>query len=346
MTYASDLDVAARAYRPAWEHEGIGAVLPHTIDDVDAARTATGLDWEPATEAQYRREQLGADAVGFSEVGAYKYVTRGEGGPVLDSANRSYRVFSNAELFDVAQAIGRAGVELGRPVRYVAGGEVNGGRRVYLMCDLGVTELPGDPSPHVRYLGLVSSHDGSAALKVIGCDQRWACTNMIHAAEVDARARGHAFSFRHTSRMQKRLADAHTAITAALYHLDIVETASRELLGVKVSARQREAFIERYALARTISKADAARAAQAAGSPKRSEALAFTAGHLRAILDSPTCRGIDGTGYGLLAATVEFLDHRRASTGPDGLFNRTVVNVERGKSLALTILRDLLRDQL
>lgn len=338
------LDVGLRAYLPSWSP--VSSPLPEqiTLTNMDEARHATGLDWEPSTEPQYRRETMtgvpGA-AVGFTEVSGYKYVTRGEGGPVLDSANSSYHVFRNAELFAVAEAIGVAGLQLGREVKFVAGGEINGGRRVFLLADLGARQIPGDPSPHVRYLGMVSSHDGSAALKVIGTDLRWFCTNAIHASELDAKNRGTAFSFRHTSRIAKRVEDATTAMSAAMYQLDQVDTMTEQLLAAPMSPRAMSEYIGQYALARVIGKADPARSDKAEGSHQRQKALTTVIDKLGALVAGPSCDGIRDTAYGALAATVEFLDHHRAATSDDARFSRTMLDTQPGKQLAVRILRSV-----
>lgn len=357
MTGPARLDIAQRAYIPSWEH--IGAELPEEFTDIDAARRAANLDWEPTVEPVFRRERRGGtDAEPFYEYAEpvgdklgsdgqpaplFKLVTRGPGGPVLDCANRSYQLFGNGEMFEVARAIGQAGAAAGRPVRFVSGGEVAGGKRTFLMADLGTTELRGDPSPHVRYLGIVNGHDGGAALKVIGTDLRWWCTNQIKASEMLAKQNGTAFTFRHTGNIAARVAGAQQAIIAAMRQLELVHDESQRLLEVKVTARQRQEFIEQFALARTITKTDVRRAAEAQRSPQRANALEAVTGSIAEILASPTCEGIADTAYGLFAATVEFLDHKREARGGfEGVFGRTVLNTEPAKQLALATLHGVL----
>lgn len=341
-----DLDVQLRAYKPAFEL--IGRPMPDrvTVTNINDARKATGLTWEPATEAQYRARRVGGTDLEpmreYAEVPEYLYVTRGEGGPILGPAHATYKLFHNAEVFAVAETIGQAALEMGQQVRFVNGGEVAGGKRVFLMADLGVREIPGDPSPHVRYLGMLSSHDGSAALKIIGTDMRWFCTNAIRAAEMRAAASGTAFSFRHTSRIQVRLANSHKAIRAALLQHDAIERVTRELLAVKVSRDVEREWFAQYSLARVILKADPTRASFADVSPQRAFAVDKLDRELQVIYGSRTCNGIRGTAYGLFAAAGEHLDNVRTATSQDARFDRTMVNVERGKALALDVLRRLI----
>lgn len=349
------LDVALRAYAPSWEH--VGAALPEAITatNISAARKATGLDWEVAVEPQFRRVHVGGSDLeplyDYVEPKTpagkqqFKYITRGVGGPILDSADGTYHLFTNAEVFATAEAICLAAVELGRDVKFVAGGDVAGGKRIFLMADLGVREIPGDPSPHVKYLGMVSSHDSSAALKCIGTDLRWFCTNAIHASEVDAKAKGTAFSFRHTSRIGQRVEAAKDAIIATMVQLDTVDRATERMLAKKVTGAQMSEYISQYALARVIGKSTA-NPDKAEGSRQRVDALQFVTANITDILDSRTCEGIAGTAYGAFAATVEFLDHKRpAPGGKDALFNRTMVDTQRDKILARQVLNQVLGTQ-
>jgi phage/plasmid-like protein (TIGR03299 family) len=336
------LDVALRAYVPAFET--IGRELPEptiTVTNIAAARDATGLSWEPAAEAQYRVRALGPGRESVEAVAGMKYVTRGLAGPVLGSTKSSYHVFGNDEVFAIAETIGVAALEAGRTCRFIAGGQTDGGRKVFLLAELGVRQVYGDPSPHVRYMTLLSSHGGSGALKVLGTDMRWTCTNALRAAELEAAATASAFSFRHTSRMAKRLADSQKAIEAAVLQAEQVEAITTRLLRRRVTQAQVSDYLAQYALARVVSKGDPLRRAQADASPQRQYAIDSLEGELRTIYASPTCDGIRDTAYGPLAAVVEYLDNRREARSEETRFERSMVAVEPGKLLGFRMLRDL-----
>jgi phage/plasmid-like protein (TIGR03299 family) len=338
-----ELDVALRAYVPAFEQ--VGHDLPTSqvlLSNIGEARRATGLTWEPATEAQYRVKKLGAGQESFEPVEGLKYVTRGEGGPILGSAKASYHLFRNAELFDIAEAIGAAALEQNRPVTFLRGGEIDGGKRVFLLADLGTRELAGDPSPYVRDMPLLSRHDGSGAVKVLGTNMRWFCTNALRAAEVQAAAGGAAFSFRHTSRIGKRLEDSRKAIAAALLQHDAVQQHTEQLLARAIRPAQASAYLAQFALARVVSKGDPLRQQQAGVSPQRAHAVAAVESQLGRIFASATCEGIRDSAYGPFAAAVEYLDNVREASSADSRFVRTMVAVEPGKTLAFRLARDLL----
>ncbi len=334
MPFVRELDLAMRAYVPAYEE--VGTALPEqiTLTNINSIRQQTGLDWEPATEKQYRVREIGLGQTATEEVPGFVYVTKRPAGPILGSLKDSYQLFSNAELFGIAETIGQAAIDEGKDVRFLAGGELDGGRRVFLLADLGTVEIPGDPSPHARFLTLLSSHDGAGAVKVLGTEMRWKCTNALRAAEMNAAAQGAAFSFRHTSRLQKRVEDSKKAIEAAVLQHDAIAVATRELLAKRVKPAAASKYLEQFALAQVIAKANPQREAVAALSPQRQHAVTGVQRDLTAILASPTCDGIRDTAYGPFAAVVEYLDNVRPASSPSTRFARTMVTVERGKRLA------------
>lgn len=337
MPYVNELDVALRAYVPAYEQ--VGARLPDVITNISAARQATGLTWEPATEPQYRIRRLGPGMESAEIVAGLKYVTRGEGGPVLGSVKARYQLFGNGELFEVAEALGLAATDEGHEVRFLAGGETDGGRKVYLLADLGTVDIPGDPSPHNRFVTLLSSHNGTGALKVLGTDFRFFCTNALSAVEMAAAASGAAFSFNHTTRVAKRLADARQAITAAVLQTDAIAERTREMLATRVSPAHARGYLSEFALATVIAKADPHRERYAAASPLRQRAVDAVEQELRTVWQSPTCDGIRDTAYGAFAAVVEYLDNRRPAKTAETRFTRTMLAVEPGKKRAYDLAR-------
>lgn len=334
MPFVKELDIALRAYVPAYEM--VGKPLPEqiTLTNINAIRAQIGLDWEPATEPQYRVRRHANGVEEVEEVKGMKYITRGIGGPILGGGRDAYELFGNGELFGIAEAVGQAAVDEGHEVKFVAGGELHGGKKVFLLADLGTVELPGDPSPHARFMTLLSGHNGGGAVKVLGTDMRWRCTNALRLAEMDAKAAGAAFSFRHTSRIAKRVEDSKKAIIAAMTQHDRLAERSAELLAKRIKPEEASAYLSRFALAQVVSKADPQREGIAAASPQRQHAVVGVERELTRIFASATCDGIRDSAYGPFAAAVEYLDHARASASPDTLFDRTMVTTERGKKLA------------
>lgn len=337
MPFVKDLDLSLRAYRPAYEIAGHITPEAITATNISQVRRTLGLEWEPATEPQYRvKTRDGMDA--FEQVPGAKYITRGDGGPILGSVKDGYNVFENGELFEIAEAVGIVAVEQGYDVRCLAGGELFAGRKVYLLFDLGVVEIPGDPSPHARFMTLLTSHGGSGAVKAFAGDHRWHCTNALKLAEMDAAADGAAYSFRHTTHMRRRIEASKKAILATMLQQNKIAERTRELTRKRITKARASDYLEQFALAMVVAKADPTREALASSSTRRATAVAAVHSGLRAAFDSPTCDGIRGSAYGPFAAAIEYLDHIRPAASADTFFDRTMVATERGKKTAYDLI--------
>lgn len=339
----ADLDMALRAYAPAFEE--IGGALPEqqvTLSNMRSMRAAAGLLWEPATEPAYRTRVLGPGREAFEKVPGYQFTTRGEGGPILGAVGDGYTVFSNAELFGIAEVVGVAALETGRPVRMLTGGETAGGKRVWLLADLGeAREVRGDPSPYVRYMTLLAGHNGGGAVKALGTQLRWFCTNALSAVEMEAAGQRAAFSFRHTTRLAQRLDQARTAIVRTLAHHDAIDDARAELLATRARPKVVSQFFAEFALAQVISKANPHKQPAGRGVAHRATAADRLEQQVRAIYESRTCEGIRDTAYGPWSAVVEYLDNVRPAESAGSRFERSMVNIERGKTLGFQIARKL-----
>jgi len=62
---------------------------------------------------------------------------------------------------------------------------------------------------------------------------------------------------------------------------------------------------------------------------------------LHAILASPTTEGIANTGYGLVQAAGEYLDHVRRARSWESRLGRTLIRPEPLKAKALTLVRQI-----
>lgn len=346
MPTVKDLDVALRAYVPAFDHIGIPTPEAVTLSNMNTIRNVTGLTWEPALEPQFRRRPItdddGVEIPGmeaYEEVEGRRYITRGVHGPILGSATGSYHTFLNEELFGIAETIGVVAMEDGRAVTCLAGGQIHGGKRVFLLFDLGVTELAGDPSPHVRYMTLLSSHSGNGAIKVFGTSMRWHCTNALRAMEVEAAKQAAAFAFRHTANARARLADSRQAIAKAMLQHDAIEERSAAMLATRAAPARVSEYLAQFALAHVVSKVEKGK--EQLMNDQRQKAVTGVERELSVILASSTCDGIRDSAYGAFAATVEYLDNVRQATSYDTQFERTMVNTERSKVLGFQLARKI-----
>lgn len=327
--------------QPAWH--GLGTVIGDYPGSVEEAVKLAGADWTVNDQPVYIPA---ADGSGYVELDGHKALIRSDTSKVLAVMNRTYQVAQNRVVFELAEAILEAGKAEARPVRYETAGVLDEGRRVWALVNLGNQELPGDPSQHSAYMAILTSHDGTAALRAIGTNVRVVCANTEHAADMEAKAKGTAYYFHHTRNMAGRVEDARNAIAGVFSQLDKVYDRARYLLAQQITTAGRAEFVKRFAVERTISRMNLKQRKldEVLASPRVLTAVNATAAELQTLLDGPTCQGISTTAYGLTQAAVEYIDYRRAVKGGDeALFTRTVLGEDSAtvKRLAHTIADDV-----
>jgi phage/plasmid-like protein (TIGR03299 family) len=309
-----------------WHREG--AVLDDYPGSWAEARTLAGLDWDPTTEAVY--ELHGIDTDGrpvFEPVEGWQRIARSDTRAPLSIARDSYTVIDHAEMGEIVEAI------LGQPnVRWETAGSLSGGRSVWTLALLDEPiELPGDDSLTYPYLAVTNRHDGTGACTLRTTAVRIVCANTFRAAEMEGDRTGATFSFVHRSGWRDRIDEARNAVTGARSEIAAYRRLSLDLLGVPVTARQRELFVTAFVpmpptglvTDRVVGNVETARQA------------------LRNILASPTAQGIADTSYGLVQAAGEYLDHVRAARSWETRLGRTLLRPEPLKARALQLVREI-----
>jgi phage/plasmid-like protein (TIGR03299 family) len=309
-----------------WHREG--TVLDGYPGDWDTARRLAGLDWDPVATQVYALADLNADGTGHYEpVEGWKAITRSDTGTVLSVNRDSYTVIGHAEMGEIIEAV------LAQPnVRWETAGVLDGGRAVWCLALLDEpVELPGDDSPTLPYLAITNRHDGTAACALRATAVRIVCANTFRAAELEGERTGATFSFIHRSSWRARIEEARKAVTGARAEMARYTELAQELLGIPVTARQRELFITEFIpmppaglvtdrVARNVEEARAA---------------------VRAILASKTTEQVADTAYGLVQAAGEYLDHVRAARSWETRLNRTLIRPEPLKHRALSLIREV-----
>jgi phage/plasmid-like protein (TIGR03299 family) len=309
-----------------WHREG--TVLDGYPGDWDTARRLAGLDWDPVATQVYALADLNADGTGHYEpVEGWKAITRSDTGTVLSVNRDSYTVIGHGEMGEIIEAV------LAQPnVRWETAGVLDGGRAVWCLALLDEpVELPGDDSPTLPYLAITNRHDGTAACALRATAVRIVCANTFRAAELEGERTGATFSFIHRSSWRARIEEARKAVTGARAEMARYTELAQELLGIPVTARQRELFITEFIpmppaglvtdrVARNVEEARAA---------------------VRAILASKTTEQVADTAYGLVQAAGEYLDHVRAARSWETRLNRTLIRPEPLKHRALSLIREV-----
>jgi phage/plasmid-like protein (TIGR03299 family) len=309
-----------------WHQEG--TVLDGYPGDWDTARTLAGLDWGPVTAEVYAFTGLNPDGTEhYQPVDGWKTITRSDTGAVLSINRDSYTVIDHGEMGEIIEAV------LAQPhVQWETAGVLDGGRAVWCLALLDEpVDLPGDDSPTLPYLAITNRHDGTAACALRATAVRIVCANTFRAAELEGERTGATFSFIHRSSWRARIEEARKAVTGARAEMHRYTELATELLAIPVTPRQRELFITEFIpmppaglvtdrVARNVAEARQA---------------------LRMIFESKTTQQVAHTGYGLVQAAGEYLDHVRAARSWETRLNRTLIRPEPLKHRALSLIRDV-----
>jgi phage/plasmid-like protein (TIGR03299 family) len=211
---------------------------------------------------------------------------------------------------------------------------LDAGRAVWcLACLDEPIALPGDASATVPYMALTNRHGQPGACVLRATAVRIVCANTFRAAELEGEATGATFAFAHRANWRSRIDEAREAVTGVRREMRDYRQLAEQLLGIRITAEQRERFITEFVPAppdglvsdRVVRNVDAARQA------------------LRAILAGPTTAAVADTGYGLVQAAGEYLDHVRRARSWETRLGRTLLRPEPLKANALALVRDITR---
>ncbi len=309
-----------------WHREG--TILEDYPGDWDQARKLAGLDWDPITTEVYALVDLNADgSPRYEPIDGWKCIARSDNGSVLSLNRDTYTLIDHGEMGEIVEAV------LAQPgVKWETAGVLDGGRSVWCLAllDEPIT-LPGDASPTLPYLAITNRHDGTGACALRATAVRIVCANTFRAAELEGERTGTTFSFVHKSGWRSRIDEARQAVTGARTEMRRYAELAEELLGIPITPRQRELFITQFIpmppqglitdrVARNVEEARKA---------------------VRLLFDSATNEQIAGTGYGLVQAAGEYLDHVRRAHSWETRLNRTLIRPEPLKHRALTLVREI-----
>lgn len=345
--------------KPAWH--GMGVVVDVYPGTWAEARKLAGLMWEPVEapaigfagkDKRGRRvlDPAAADLVGATlsidedgnilatkdgkVVGSYeniegrKRIVRSDTGATLGVPGEDYAIISHDEIGSIIEA-----VNLTPNARYETTVVLEGGKAIaaVILLDEPIT-LPGDKSPTLPYLALTARHDGTGSCRAQATSVRVVCANTFAAAEMEADRNGTVFVFRHTKNWRDHVKEAQEAIRGVRQAFEVYVEAASVLAKAPVTKEQTHDFLAQFIPAPLESVA-ASKVVM-----RHIEEARLT---VQAILDSDTCEGIRGTGFGLVQAAGEYLDHYRGYRNADTYMGRQLLRPEKRKQEAVKIVREL-----
>lgn len=303
---------------PTWH--GLGVIF----DDYPTREEAQAVahPWEPVTEPVYTQElAMGENEDGepfvaeaYEPMDGYRVVKRSDSNQPLGVVSDTYQTVSNNELWDIAEALENEHDD----VMYETGGSLQGGSKVWLMLRLKEPlEVPGDPhGATIPYYTLQNAHDGLGSLRGQATMTRIVCANTAHIADLDSRARGTEFRFRHSTNVRDRIEQAKQALLAWRTGLTDLQDKYAFLLNKEVDYDQIAEFEDML-----MPLPPAATATERVMQNVMDSREAW-----REVLEGQTCEGIERSAYGLVQATVEYSEHVRKARSQETRFKRTYLD--------------------
>jgi phage/plasmid-like protein (TIGR03299 family) len=309
-----------------WHQQG--TVVQDYPGTWNEARTLAGLDWDPITSPVYNVTGINPDGTEHYEpISDWKCICRSDTGAVLSVNRDTYTLIDHGEMGEIVEAV------LAQPnVRWETAGVLDTGRSVWCLALLDEPiELPGDISLTLPYLAITNRHDGTGACALRATAVRIVCANTFRATELEGERTGTTFSFVHKSGWRNRIDEARAAVTGARTEMARYADLARELLAIPINSIQRELFVTQFIpmppqglitdrVARNVEEARNA---------------------VRLLFQSTTNEQIAGTGYGLVQAAGEYLDHVRRAHSWETRLNRTLIRPEPLKHRALALVREI-----
>jgi len=296
---------------------GLENLLENPPSTIEEARRLSGLEWEPEYTPIYN--EMGVQIEGF------KGIRRNDNGFYLNVARDTYEMITNKETFEIVWTV------IGQGAYLDTAGSVRDGRQVWALAHLDEPiVIPGDKSLSYPYLVMLTSHDGSAACKVLPTTIRVVCWNTFQMALSQGDRTGVQFSFRHTKRVKDRIEEAKRVIDGTRNFAERWKEGAVSLLGMKVTPAQQKQFVLDFFPTPPphIEMSD-----------RQVDNLTMNRATLQHLIEnSVTLDGIRDTAYGLVQAAGEYLDHLRGGRGGrDAYVSRTLLRHEPEKERALKL---------
>jgi len=296
----------------AWH--GLGKVFENYPKREEAQEIAH--PWDVAEEPLFRKLVVTDDENGttyetLEQVNGFKANVRDDSKALLGVVPESYTNVTNNELWDIAEALEGSGED----VMFETGGSLKGGKAVWVLLRLQEPlKVKGDPRGEtIPYYALQNTFDQSGAFRGQATTTRIVCANTSKMADWDAQNRGTEFTFRHTKNVGERIEQARVALSEWRESLTRWQEQAEMLISRKLEPLAASEFLDRFI-------------------PMPPENLVTERVRNNVIKDrgkwmdaynSITGEGLKDTSYGLVQASIEFLEWGRRAFNAESRFQRS-----------------------
>lgn len=240
---------------------------------------------------------------------------------VLGEVGDKYHIISNAEGFEILEAIGGK-------VKIETGAVLGVGEKAFISCKLpSTTRIAGDLIEH--YFVVLLSHDGTTSVILMVTPIRPVCQNTVNLGLSRAARRKNII---HTVNYEQRLEEAAKALGIVKNYYTAFEDVANELLAKKRTEKQFSNLIDKL-----FDKPEDDASKRAKSNFEKARELCFAA------LNVPDLENIRNTGWGHYNAIADYADHARKSAGDEAKaaanrFLRTFMDTDLKDEAAKIIL--------
>ncbi len=298
----------------AWH--GLGKVFEDYPKRAEAQ--AIAHPWDVAEEPIYRLRRIVDEEnpllppiEKFEPIEGFRQNVRDDTLDTLGVVNETFTNVTNNEIWDVAEAIEKSGSD----VMFETAGSLNGGRQVWVLVRLEEPiVIKGDPRGEtIPYFALQNSHDGSGAFRGQATTTRIVCMNTARMADMDAQQRGTEFNFRHSKNVADRISQAKEALSGWRESLANWQAQSEELIATKIQPLAAEEFLDRFIPLPPVNIISE----RVRANVERDRKMWLES------YTGITGEGIQDSAYGLVQASLEFLNWHRRANNEETRFRRT-----------------------
>jgi phage/plasmid-like protein (TIGR03299 family) len=300
----------------AWH--GLGTVFNDYPKRAEAQ--AIAHPWDVAEAPLYRKIEIPGDnpelpvIEKYEEIDGWRQNVRDDDQTTLGVVADSYTNVTNNEIWDIAEAIEKSGSD----VMFETAGSLNGGRQVWVLIRL---EEPivvtGDPRGEtIPYFALQNSHDGSGAFRGQATTTRIVCQNTARMADMDAQQRGTEFTFRHSKNVGERIEQAKEALAGWRESIANWQAQSEQLISQKIQPLAAIEYLDRFIPMPPVNIISE----RVAANVERDRKMWLES------YNGVTGEGLRDTSYGLVQASLEFLNWHRRANSEETRFRRTFLS--------------------
>lgn len=285
-----------------------------------------GHDWEVTEEPIFDGD--------MNPIPDRKLLRRSDTRRILDVASDGYGTFQNETGHELFEELSKGAV-----MDDGTGGTIRDGSFCYLSARLDEPiEIKGDPNVSFPYVVVSWSHGWAAgsvphSVKARSTNVRPVCWNTVTFGEATAQKAGTDYTFRHSSNVKDRVETALKVIRGTREDAANFQELANELAALEITDEQREEFVTRFI---------PAPATTTVISDRVLDNINAARDKVRDIFDSETIpEAHRNTGYGLLQAGTEYLDHLRGYRSHATYLGRTLLKDEPLKSRLVPMIREL-----